>query len=257
MDEYNQNIFYKVVDMAGNTATQSVNIKIDRTAPLYTKVGIYELRDEGAEYIYKSDAPSNKTLYVKALSRDDKGSIKSGIEEYAVGDDATDPLTIGGEKYGTYYTITRYNNINKDTVLNTWSYTIGQKAEALTDDGYYEVQTTTVDNAGNVTKSPLIPIYINKRADNTIKVSNMLDVGSGLKLLTINVYKGDEDAVTKNSDGIVINGEKAVKTINVNNPYKEYSTTVRLGKGTFYVEAVIYDNVGLFTVYHKVITNDI
>ena len=266
-DDLNQDVFYRVYDMAGNYAQASVNIKLDKTNPNYTPVGIYELRDEGADYVYISDQPSNKTLYVKALATSDNGKVKSGIEEESVTNNAPqggatknevqDKLNVNGTDYGTYYTITMYNNSSKSQVIKTMTYDIHTPAEALVDDGYYEVQTTTTDNAGNMVKSPLFPIYINKRADNTIRVTNMNDKGSGLKLLRINVYKGDESDVHLDANGIVIEGEKAIKTIEVPNPYKDYSSTVRLGKGKFYVEAVLYDNVDLFTVYKKVINNEL
>ena len=270
-DELDQDVYYRVYDQAGNYTTKSVNIKIDKTPPEATKAGIYELRMNGAEYIYVETQPSNKTLYVKALDRVDSGRIKSGVETNSEAlNTATSQsgatlndipseykMDISGATYGTYYVITRYNNPTDKDVIDSWSYKIEDQAQALVEDGYYEVITTTTDNAGNTTRSEPFKIIIKKRADNTIRITNMNDMGSGLNKLVINVYKGNESDVTIGSNGIVTDGTKAIKTIEVNNPYKEYSSTMRLGRGEFYVEAVLYDNVGLFNVYKKVINNDL
>ena len=259
--EFAGNMYYRAYDKAGNYSEKAVPIKIDKTMPIETPIAIYELRDGGAEYVYQDDKPSNKTLYVRALTPNDKGNVKSGIET-GNAEDATDALEIDGQRIPTYYTIVRYRTISKGEVLNTWRQKIDEGPVVLIEDGYYEVVSTTTDNAGNVVKSAIYPINISKRADNTISVSNILDIGSGVKTLTIDVFKGNGSDLVKDSYGIAnatnTNNmtKKAIDTIVVEKPYKDYTTTVRLGRGRFYVQVYLEDNVGIKTVYHKAIYND-
>ena len=244
---FNGDIVYRVYDKAGNFAERSIEIKLDKTVPNATQIGIYELRVGGANYVYKPFEPTNKSIYIKGLAYSDAGSIMSGVEGGPIGNAQTSNyITVEDNNYCTYYVVNYYASQEaKNVLLDSKKYKIGDTAEPLTNSGYYEVQSVTTDNAGNVTISELFPIYIDKHAENTIKLSNLLDIGSGIRNLTINVYSG-----------VTVLGKKVIDEIVVENPYKEYITTVRLGKGTYTIEAVLEDNVGLRTTYIKTITND-
>ncbi len=267
-DEYEGYAYFRVYDKAGNyqSVEQKETIKIDKTKPNILQVGVYELKEGGAKYVFNEAIPSNKTLYVKPIMPEDTGTVKSGVVETEVGDDINNTLLINGTRYGTYCTLKRYSNFSKTTLLNTWDFAYNTPAVALTENGYYEVYAYTVDKAGNtitniVNDSVDAPyrIYIQKRTDNVISVSNILDIGSGVKKLSINVYRGGTSDVQRDGDGVVIpsSAERAVEPIIVDNPNKDFSTSVRLGRGNFYVECVLEDYVGWKTVYYKVITNNI
>ena len=244
-NSFDGNMYYRVYDKAGNYATNSIPVRIDKTAPNPMYVGVYELREGGAEYYYDETIPSNKTLFVKALPRDDKGDIRSGVMYDPTGQNGDNSASINGNWYSTYYVLIKYDNQSKTTKLDEWKMTINSPAVKIEEDGYYEAISYTIDKANNFVQGPIRQIYINKRTDNTIKVSNIMDTGSGVKSLTIKVCEGTNAS-----------GREIISPIVVENPYKEYSTTVRLGRGTFYVEATLEDNSGLVTTYHKIITND-
>jgi hypothetical protein len=120
--------------------------------------------------------------------------------------------------------------------------------DAFTENGYYEIVATTTDLAGNTVTGSPYKVIIRKHADNTIRVYNINDRGSGVKDLYINVYEAD---VGGSQTSI-----KAIDEIHVENPYNDYKTTVSLGSGKYYVEVKLVDNAGLETIKLKPIEND-
>ncbi len=246
-NNFNGNVWYKACDKAGNESEPlPIAIKIDKTDPIDTPIGLYELRRNGADYVYKEDYPVNKTIHIYPKTPQDNGDVKSGVKinRYS------------GSNYISYYTLTHYSDKSKNTIISgpvTYNFEPDGSGnmtapDPLTEDGYYEIIVTTTDIAGNQVVSEPHKIYIRKHADNTIRIKNISDIGSGPKKLTINVYKADSDG-NKTFN-------KAIDEIVVKNPYKEYSTTVGLGRGTFYVTARIDDSVGNYANMEQKIVND-
>ena len=238
-EDFNGNVWYKVLDKAGNySEAKTLAVKLDKTKPIDTPIGIYELRVNGADYVYKEDFPVNKTIYIYPQAPADAGTVKSGVKK--------NPYT--GSSYVSYYTITHYDKPGSDKVLidGPTTYNFNEPVTVQkTEDGYYEIEVVTTDLAGNETKSPAPhKIFIRKHADNIIRIDDINDVGSGPKKLTIEIHKDT-------ASGPLV-GDKII----VDNPYKEYSTAVGLGRGTFYVVAKIEDGVGLTSTQVGIINND-
>ena len=118
----------------------------------------------------------------------------------------------------------------------------------MTENGFYVIKVRTTDIAGNVSDTETYCVYIRKVADNTIKIKNIEDIGSGAKTLTIEVFKANASGGRTTS--------KAIDDIVVNNPMSSYETMVGLGRGTFYIVATIEDGVGLTWEQEVKITND-
>ena len=119
----------------------------------------------------------------------------------------------------------------------------------LDESGYYEIQMTMTDIAGNQIISDIYKVYINKKAENTIRIKNINDIGSGINKVTIKVFESDASG---NKTSI-----EAIDEMVIENPYKEIIKNVRLGEGKFYVEVTLEDKVGLTTVLEKTITNNL
>jgi len=227
-------ICFRVMDRAGNCTDVKKEIKFDNVNPNKPVISLFEQRLNGADYVYDATKPIDKSVYVipQASSLVDVGSVKSGIEtnmEY------------------TYYTITTYTNPSKTQQIGETKPYEYDEYEILTKSGYYEIAMTLTDIAGNTTIGDVYKVYIAKKAENTIKITNINDIGSGIKKATIKIYKGDE--------GDNKTTEEAIDPIVINDPYKEIIKNVRLGDGTFYVEVTLEDKVGNSIVLEKTIKN--
>ena len=227
-------IYYKVVDMAGNYAEISKLIKLDKTTPNKPVMSLFEQRQNGVIYVFDPNNPSDKSVYVipNASTIVDAGSVKSGIEK---------------DVHYTYYTVTAYKDITKAVQVGTTITYEWNEGVLLNESGYYEIMIMMTDIAGNSILGDIYKVYIDKKAENTIKISNITDIGSGINKVTIRVYKSD-DAGNKTL-------EEAIEAIVITNPYKEIIKNVMLGNGKFYVEVTLQDKVGLETVLKKTITN--
>ena len=232
--QVNAVIYYRVVDKAGNYIDISKEIKFDNVAPSKPEISLFEQRMNGANYIYNATMPTDKSVYVipKASSLIDVGSVKSGIE--------TDIAY-------TYYTRTMYTSPSKTQQIGETEIYKYDEGMLLTESGYYEFVMTLTDIAGNVTVGNVHKVYIAKKAENTIRITNINDIGSGIKKATIEIYKGDEGG-NKTT-------EEAIEPIIINDPYKEIIKNVRLGDGTFYVEVTLEDKVGNTIILEKTIVN--
>ena len=229
-ESINTEMHYRVYDKAGNYSEVTKQIKIDKIFPQKPVMQITEQRVNGIDYVFNALEPTNKSIYVtpKASSVADYGEVKSGIEL---------------DKTYTYYTISKYSDINKlISIGETQRYSYDELI-VLNDTGYYEIEMFLTDIAGNQVKSDVYKVYINKGAENTIRILNINDIGSGISRATINVY----------NDSTYTN--KAIPEIVVDEPYKEIVKNVRLGEGTFYVRVILLDKVGNKTILETTITN--
>jgi len=233
-ESMNGDIYYKVVDKAGNSTEINKEIKLDKIKPNIPEMSLYEQRIYGATYIFDATQPCSKSVYVipNPASIIDKTSVQSGVEEDI--------------KY-TYYTITSYKDITKTETKGEVLKFAWNEGFLIKESGYYEISMKLSDIAGNVEDSKIYSVYINKEAENTIKISNINDIGSGINKVTIRIFKSDE-AGNKTS-------KEAITPIVINNPYKEIIKNVRLGDGKFFVEVTLEDNVGLTKVLKKTIVN--
>ena len=232
----NDAITYRVVDKAGNYTDISKNFKLDKEFPNKPIISLFEQRQNGANYTFNANKPTDKSIYVipNASTVVDNGTVKSGIQ--------TD-MTY------TYYTINSYTDISKKSTLMSPKTLPWNEGWLLEETGYYEIQMVSTDIAGNQVKGDVFKVYIDKKAENTIRISNINDIGSGINHVTINVFKSDNSG-NKTS-------EKAIDEIVIENPYKEIIKNVRLGEGTFYVEVILEDKVCLNTVLTEKLTNNL
>ena len=234
-ESINTFMYYRVVDMAGNISDPiSREIKLDKITPDKPVMLLTEQREGGFPYVFDPNVATTKSIYVKPdLSTVvDKGAVQSGI---AV------PRT------ETYFTITRYEDIEKTTMIGTpitYAYNEGQ---LLRNSGYYEIVMVMTDIAGNRVESDLYQVYIEKRAENTIRINNLNDIGSGISEVTIRIYKADESGNQTT--------EEAIDAIVVKDPYIEIIKNVRLGDGKFFVEVTLVDKVGNSTLLKSTIVN--
>jgi len=216
-------MYYQVVDMAGNISDPiSKEIKLDKVTPDKPVMLLTEQREGGAPYVFDPDKATTKSIYVKPdpATVVDKGPVQSGI---AVA------------RTETYYTITRYREIGDTTSISETTYDYNQGI-LLRNSGYYEIRMYMVDIAGNSIESDLFKAYIDKRAENTIRIKNINDIGSGISKVTIRIYASNVDGSESS--------EEAIDPIVINNPYKEIVQNVRLGDGIFYVKVTLEDKVG-------------
>ncbi len=239
--EYNGTVYYRVYDKAGNYSQKSIEIKIDKTPPVAAKLEYYELRENGVKYNYDPNTPSNRNLIIVPTDWQDKGIAISGVMtgNISEGGGGYAPAaykataTSNSNVYPSYYKVTHYNDSSKSQVLDIMIYNITEKSKLYEDDGFYEIETFTTDLAGNVRVSEKEYMYIMKSTNNTIKLSNISDVGSGVRRIIVNVYKADASGAKTTV--------KAIDTFHVDNPGSTYETNVRLGRGTFYVVVNIED----------------
>lgn len=228
-------IIYRVVDKAGNVSIQVGRlIKLDKIVPDKPVISLTEQRENGIPYLFDSSVPSTKTIFVKPdiTTIVDKGDVQSGIDKDALEQ--------------TSYTITRYSRIDKEEKLSEITYAYNE-SQLLRSSGYYEIVMTMTDFAGNQIVSDVFKVYIEKRAENTIRVKNISDIGSGVVKATINIYKCDASGT--------VTSEKAITPIEIDNPYREIVQNVRLGEGTFHVEVKLEDKVGNYKILTKKIVN--
>lgn len=242
-DEFKGYRFYRAYDMAGNFTEQSIEIKIDKTAPNVSKFYYYELKEGGVRYYPSESSPSNRNIIMKPSSSTDTGTVQSGIyfgdvvDPTHAYDEMADYNTSENKCYPSYYKVTMYSDINRSAQVGSPSiYHMKELSKLYEDDGYYVVEAVTTDIAGNYTTQEEF-FYIQKTAFNTLRLTNISDIGSGVRRFTINVYKplvpGSNEPDTSS---------KVIPTITVNNPGKSYETSLRLGKGTFIVVVTLWDN---------------
>ena len=226
--------YYKVVDMAGNVSEPIFKeIKLDKITPDKPVILLTEQRDGGAPYIYEEDVPTKKSIYVKPniATVIDKGNVQSGIA-----------TSTAEPKVWTYYIVTRYKEKGDTNFVSQTTHHYNEGV-LLTSSGYYEIKMLMEDIAGNKIESDLYQVYIEKGAENTIRIKNLNDIGAGIAKATIRVY-----SVNKY-------GEEVITPIVIENPYKEIVKNVRLGDGHFYVEVTLVDKVGNTTILSKTIEN--
>ncbi len=234
-ESMNRTVTYRAYDSAGNYAEKTVAIKLDKTLPIKPKINMTEIRQDGTRYVYSAENGTSKSIFVipDAATLVDSGDVQSGI--------------YGDEAY-TYYTIKAYEDQTKANPITE----LTRKCDIhtgmlLNQNGYYEIQAYICDIAGNEVASDLYQVYIDKRAENTIRITNINDVGSGVSKVTIQIYKSD-------SAGNEIN-EQARNPIVIENPNTEIIQNVKLGGGTFYVRVTLEDKVGNQTKLMQKITN--
>lgn len=226
----NTTMVYRVYDMAGNYSEISREIKLDKITPNQPVLLMTEQRQNGSPYVFDINEPTSKTVYIipDVSTIVDKGAVQSGIDL---------------DRAYTYYTVTRYKEIDKAVMVGEVGVYRYDELVILKDSGYYEVQITMTDIAGNQvqTQPPLFRIYINKGVENTIRIKNINDIGSGISKVTINIYFD--------------NGKEAIPEIVIENPYKEIIKNVRLREGTFTVKVTLTDKVGNTKLLTTTITN--
>lgn len=229
-------IYYRVYDKAGNYAEINKVIKLDKITPNKPVISLFEQRLNGADYIFNINKPTDKSIYVipDVNTLVDAGSVKSGITE---------------DQSYTYYNITRYEDTTKTNQIGGVLKYECKEGVLLNESGYYEIAMTMEDIAGNIVKSDVYQVFINKKAENTIRITNINDIGSGISKVTIKIFKGNDSGIQTT--------EEAIKPIIVENPYKEIIKNVRLGKGTFFVEVTLEDKVGNSLLLKKQIVNNI
>ena len=268
ISEYNDFVWYRVVDKAGNiseniddgTHKYRVLIKIDKTKPDPVGIGLFELRVDGVNYTYDSKHPSNRNITIKPRSAYDLGELQSGVLlgpiERAPSTTETAPavrysdISSSPDIYVSYYTVKRFANEGSTDVLDEKKYNLLEIADTLIEDGYYEIHAYTTDLAGNEIDSPVYKVQIKKSQSNIVRLTNITDIGSGVGKITIKVFNSDASGNKVSTT--------ALSPIVVAHPEREYETTLRLGRGTFYVEVTIEDNTDVpnTTTYEKKIVND-
>ena len=237
-NDFNGTIYYRVYDKAGNMEESSCNVKVDKTAPVATKVLLHEERPTGSIYVFNSDKPTNKSIYTTADTPKDVGNTQSGILDIKVNDSIY-----------MRYEISKFNSIidrEPDTDFGVKVIGFNSGPVLLSGDGYYEMKSYTYDLAGNSTVSEVYKLLIKKRTNNVIKLRNLNDVGSGVDRAEIFIYEGFSPDPTRE-----------VKHLEVEELYKDYTTSVTLNKGNYYIRVILYDKVGNNSFKEKVINNNL
>lgn len=225
-------IYYRVYDKAGNYSESNIEIKLDKITPNAPAIYLYENRKGGAIYKYNNGFSTENNILVMPNSATivDTGNVQSGIN-------------LNSEH--TYFTIAQYADTSKSGEISGKADHKYQYNESvfLQEDGYYEIQMFMEDIAGNKVQSEVYKLIINKKAENTIRVYNLNDIGSGVQSVTIKIHNGSRD------------GAEVIDPIIVENPYNEVIKNVKLPVGTFYVQVIIKDKVGNETELYTTIEN--
>ncbi len=211
-------IYFRAKDIWGNySETSSIVIRIDKVPPTVGTVKATLRSETGANYVWGTN--TDKSVYIKI---DNVGTDVGGSEI----------------KETTY----RLERIDPDT--NNILETIKQKETlptTLVKNGTYRVVVTTEDNAGNKVESHGYIIKIEKYFTNTIKLTNLYDLGSGVK----------EIEITATEEGKTQPQYKETITSNEAN----ISKRIKLTDGTFDVVVKIRDKVGNEKELSQKITN--
>ncbi len=220
-NEINNTVYYKVSDKAGNfSEVANVLIKIDKTSPIPAELNMKYNRENGLDYIYDVTNPASNSIYIKPNVTTDTGAYRSGVLK-------------------TEYVIT-FN----DGAVTTVSEPIDSSISTLLKDtGTYKIEVITTDKAGN-TASKLFDAIVEKKIENTVRVNNLHDEGSGIEKVIITARRkgATEDCI----DPIVI-----IK------PGANITERIKLNDGTFKIKVEIIDGVGLSTTLEKEIVNKI
>lgn len=218
-NEMNNTVYYRVIDKAGNISENStVQIKIDKTSPIVAELNMRHSRENGLPYIYDISNPASDSIYIKPMATTDTGVHQSGILK-------------------TEYTVT-FNDGVETTVYDTLDSAV---STILRKTGTYEIEVVTTDKAGNVS-SKLFNVIIEKKIENTVKVKNIYDEGSGVEKVTI----------TAKRQGATVD---AIEPIVINNPGANITERIKLSDGTYEIKVVIQDGVGLTTTLKQTIVN--
>lgn len=220
-NEMNNTVYYRVVDKAGNVSENaSVLIKIDKTSPIVAELNMRHNREGGLVYNYDILDPASNSIYIKPYETQDTGTYQSGILK-------------------SEYIIT----FNDGAVTEVSDVIDGTTHTILQETGTYTIEVITTDRAGN-TSNKFFNAIIEKKVENTVKIKNIHDKGSGVKQITITARKEGATA-------------DAIAPIVINNPGANITERIKLTDGTFTIKVEIVDGVGLTTVLEQVITNNI
>lgn len=211
-------IYFRAKDIWGNySEASSIVIKIDKISPTVGTVKATLRNETGANYVWGTN--TDKSVYIKI---DNIGTDAGG----------------SGIKETTY----RLERIDPDT--NNILETIKQKETlptTLVKNGTYRIVVTTEDNAGNKVESSGYIIKIEKYFTNTIKLTNLYDLGSGVKEIEITAT---EEASTQPQYKETITSNEA-----------NISKRIKLTDGTFDIVVKIRDKVGNEKTLSQKITN--
>lgn len=219
--EMNNIVYYRVCDKAGNISESvSVLLKIDTTSPIPAELSMKYNRENGLDYIYDVTNPASSSIYIKPSVTEDVGIYKSGVlkTEYVITFDD-----------GTVTTVSEPIDSSISTLLK--------------DTGTYKIEVTTTDKAGN-TASKIFNAIVEKKIENTVKVNNLHDEGSGVQKVIITARR-------KGSTLDVIEPIVLIK------PGANINERIKLTDGTFIIKVEIIDGVGLTTTLEKEIVNNI
>lgn len=211
-------VYFRAMDKHGNySQTSNITIRIDKILPNIGTVKATLRTENGANYTWGTN--TDKSVYIKIDN---------------VGND------IGGS--GLKETTYKVERIDSDT--NNLLETIKEKETAVTTlvkNGTYRIVVTTEDNAGNKVESQAYIVKIEKYFVNTVKISNVYDVGSGIKEIEIKALKEGETTPQY---------EEILKTNEAN-----INKRIKLTDGTFTITVKIRDKVGNEKTLTQTLTN--
>ena len=220
MDERDK-VYYRVIDRAGNISEPvGVVIKIDKTPAVPADLDMRINRENGIIYEYDVDNPTSKSIFIKPKETVDTGTYQSGVLK-------------------SEYIVTFNNGVTTTTSEKAPAY----PGTLLKETGTYTIEVITTDKAGN-TSNKFFNAEIDKRTENTVKVNNIYDEGSGVKKVTITATK--QGASTE-----------AIEPIIIENPEANLMQRIKLSDGTFIIRVEIEDNVGLVKILQKTIKNEL
>ena len=220
MDERDK-VFYRVIDRAGNISDSvGVIIKIDKTEPIAAELDMRLNRENGTVYEYDAANLTSKTIFIKTKSTDDKGDYQSEVlkSEYIV-------------------------TFNNGVTTTTSEIIDGNTGTLLKETGTYTIEVITTDKAGN-TSNKFFNAAIDKRTENTVRISNIHDEGSGVTKVTITARK----------QGASVD---AIEPIIIESPDANITQRIKLSDGTFIITVKLEDGVGLVKELKQTITNEL
>lgn len=217
--EMNNTVYYRVVDKAGNVSEiANVVIKIDKTSPIPAGLTMKYNRENGLTYIYDVTNPATNSIYIKPETTTDTGIYQSGVLK-------------------TEYIIT-FNDGVTSTVYDPIDSNI---STLIRKTGTYTIEVLTTDKAGNVASRTYNAI-IEKKVENTVRINNLHDEGSGIAKVTI----------TARRQGATID---AIEPVVITKPGASITERIKLADGTYTIRVEIEDGVGLVTVLEQTIVN--
>lgn len=217
--EMNNTVYYRVVDKAGNISEiANVVIKIDKTSPIPAGLTMKHNRENGLTYIYDVTNPATNYIYIKPEVTTDTGMYQSGILK-------------------TEYIIT----FNNGAITEVFEPINGNISTLIRDTGTYTIEVLTTDKAGNVASRTYNAI-IEKKVENTVRINNLHDEGSGIAKVTITARK----------QGATVD---AIEPVVIVKPGASITERIKLADGTYIIKVEIEDGVGLVTTLQKTIVN--